>query len=393
MTDTDIDSQLRLDEIQTHYCQTCGQWLDFCFDRYTVTIDGVEVRISNMPLLRCNQCHVYYFPHKTKLAIKAFVQGAKEQEASVGNLALKKDFSRKFGFGKVDFVYSHIDHDFIPGLWRPRNTGFLTPVFFNLAVLNKYAQHPDYRLDLFSRTYGTIEKKSEFHIDFGINRNGKVIMWLGDIDKLPEGEQHYLRSENVESDHDLYSEFYESQIEVKFSELSPENALIHSRAKVHDLCNSKRGNYLHILEGEISRVIANLNRPVFWTEKHVGPVIESYNRIIVESLNNPFLKQELSSVLNQDELKGLKSLKLLEKWAEKVLHIQNAGDWASPFYVLYDFRVLTSHLIPDEKKEETLKFINQRLGLDINNTNLEVIYDAFLTRLIKSYEVLREALK
>lgn len=37
-------------------------------------------------------------------------------------------------------------------------------------------------------------------------------MWLGDIARLPDAEQYYLRSENIDSDHSIGSEFYDGQI-------------------------------------------------------------------------------------------------------------------------------------------------------------------------------------
>ncbi|OZH55741.1 hypothetical protein AFK68_02640, partial [Hydrocoleum sp. CS-953] len=302
-------------------------------------------------------------------------------------LSLKQEFKKRFDYAKVEFLYDHIDYDNIPGL-RRGDDGFLTPVFFNLAVLNKYSQHPDYRLDLFSKTYGRIEKKDEFKISFGINRNRKVFMWLGDIDGLSLNEQHYLRSENVESDHDLCSEFYESQMDLQFSNPSPENTLFRLRWKVIQACQRKRQGDLYKFSGEISQVIENIDRPVFWQEKHINPVIEALNRVMVESLNSKFLKDELRSVVDKGELKNLRSLKLFEKWLEKVLQISNSSDVSLPFYVLYDFRVLSSHLISDSKKNEILKSINKRLELLENNENYEVIYDALINRLIESYKVI-----
>lgn len=384
---------LQLEKIQTHYCEICKNWLDLCFDRYAFTFENVNLRLSNIPLLRCGNCTKYYFPEKTKAVILTVAEEAKEQGKSMVRLSPRQDFNRRFSYGQVEFLYDYRDYEYIPGLLRSWDDGFLTPVFFNLAVLNKYSQHPDYRLELFSKTYGTIEKSSEFNIAFGINRSQKVVMWLGDIDTLPLTEQHYLRSENVESDHDLYSEFYEAQIEIQFSNPSPQNALFHARAEASQICQKERGGYLHTFEGEISKVIENLDRPVFWQEKHVSPVIEALNRVMVESLDAQFLRNELKSVLSKDELKGLRSLKLLEKWLEKILKIPEFSTLSLPFYVLYDFRILSSHLISDSKKQETLKSINQRLNLLEDNENYELIYDALIDKLRESYEVVTAQLK
>ncbi|HAX89640.1 MAG TPA: hypothetical protein DCY91_26135 [Cyanobacteria bacterium UBA11370] len=213
-------------------------------------------------------------------------------------------------------------------------------------------------------------------------------MWLGDIDKLPLNEQHYLRSENVDSDHDLYSEFYESQIEVQFSNPSPENSLFHARSETNQLCQKERQGYLHTFEGEISKVIENLDRPIFWQEKHTGSVIEALNRVMVESLDTQFFKRELKDLCSKDELKGIGSLKLFGKWIEKVLKRPDFADIVLPFYVLYDFRVLSSHLISDSKRKETFRSINQRLGLAEDNANYKLIYDELISKLKESYEII-----
>lgn len=378
---------LQLEKIQSHYCEICNDWLKLCFDRYAIRFEETNIYLLNVPLLRCDSCIKYYFPEKTKTIILTVSDQAKEQGKSEVKLSPRQDFKRKFNYGEVEFLYDHRDYENIPGLQRPWDDGFLTPIFFNLAVLNKYSQHPDYRLDLVSKTYGSISNNGEFDIAFGINRNRKVIMWLGDIDKLPINEQYYLRSENVESDHDLCSEFYESQIEVQFSNPSPENALFHARAEAIRICQRERGGYLHTLEGEVSKVIENLDRPVFWQEKHVSPIIEALNRVMVESLDSQFLKAELKSVFSKDELRDLKSLKLFERWLDKVLHLSNFSDISLPFYVLYDFRVLSSHLISNSKKQKILKSINQRLNLSEENENYEVIYDALINKLRESYEI------
>lgn len=379
---------LQLEKIQTHYCEVCDAWLEFCFDRHTIMFESVNLHLSDIPLLRCDNCFRYYFPEKTKSVILTVSKQAKERGKLAVRLSPRQDFKRRFDYGQVEFLYDHRDYENIPGLQRPWDDGFLTPVFFNLAVLNKYSQHPDYRLDLFSKTYGSIDRGDEFSISFGINRNRKIVMWLGDIDKLPLNEQHYLRSENVESDHDLCSEFYESQIEVRFSDPSSENALFHARSEVIQACQRNRGGYIYTFEGEISKVIENLDRPVFWHEKHVSPVIEALNRVMVESLDSQFLKNELKGLVDKDEIKGLRSLKLFEKWLKNALEISEFSDISLPFYVLYDFRVLSSHLTSASKKEETLKSINKRLNLLEENKNYEVIYDALIDRIRESYEVI-----
>jgi hypothetical protein len=57
-------------------------------------------------------------------------------------------------------------------------------------------------------THGTIFRKDDTDLNFGINRNERVFCWLGDLKKIPKREQQYLLLYNVDSDHDVASEFY-----------------------------------------------------------------------------------------------------------------------------------------------------------------------------------------
>ena len=124
---------------------------------------------------------------------------------------------------------------------------------------------------------------------------------------------------------------------------------------------------------------------MFWKDKHVGPVIESLNRIFVESLNSKEIKKDIKSINQEIDIKGYGSLKTLQVWLENRARFENASDVMCPFFVLYDFRVMTNHLQPSDKKLEIKKSINTRLGLDIDNENYEEIFDKIIDMLISSY--------
>jgi hypothetical protein len=103
-----------LEKVQTHYCQICGGWLEFCFDRHAITFEGVTAYLSDIPLLRCNTCIKYYFPEKTKELILTVVEQAKEQGKPVVRLSPRQDFKRRFDYGQVEFFYDHRDYECIP---------------------------------------------------------------------------------------------------------------------------------------------------------------------------------------------------------------------------------------------------------------------------------------
>lgn len=385
-------TDLKLGDIQTYFEEETGEPLRLCFDHVPMEVDGVYVEVDGIPLLKNERTNSIHLPDKTKRAIQYFVQQAKNRGEDRAKLTPRGTPAKRYEYAKkFDFLYSHIDHEFIPGLQRSWDEGFLTPVFFNLALLNKYSQDPAYRLDLFSDTYGSIIKGDEINIQFGINRNKRVIMWLGDIGRLPDSEKYYLRSENVESDHDIHSEFYNAQIEVQWSDPSRQYALFHARNDLSEAIRSTKSFDLYKLEGEISKVITNLHRPVFWEDRHVGPVIESFNRIVVESIDPTPLKKELASLVPEDEIKGKGSLKIFGMWLDKCQKVLNVDAVMCPFYVLYDFRILTCHLQSDVSRVSMLGKINSRMGLAESNTDYECIYDRLIDSLAKSYQAILQA--
>jgi len=130
----------------------------------------------------------------------------------------------------------------IPGLRRPWGgfPPFLTPVFFHKEFLVRYFYDPRYLCEFHSETYGTIRAR-EFDFAFGINPNGKVVAWLGDLEKLPASEQQYLLSENTESDGNITSEFYDAQINCIFTSPIREIEIILLKTKVSEIFQDRFG--------------------------------------------------------------------------------------------------------------------------------------------------------
>jgi len=358
--------------------------LDLYLGSHMFFFGDIRVELEGVPLLQNRTTMELLLPVKSRVLIEYFAKKA-EEEGQTGILLKPKSLgAKRYAFcEKFEFKYSQIDHEFIPGLTRPWNEGLLTPVFFSMAVLNKYSQDPKYRLDLFSETYGTILAK-EWTISFGINRGKKVIMWLGDIASLPEDEQYFIRSENVHSDHDLHSEFYEAQIDVQPSPPSKQHELLHQRKALNDLFNKKFEEGLFVLEGEVASVIANLTRPVFWEEKHVAPAIQSMNRVFVESINSGFLKRAAKEAGSSKDLKNAGGLKTLQTWIEVALGRADHADIMLPFFVLYDFRVFCSHLLSADRRNEMIQSINTRLGFQEGHSDFEVVYDRLIEALLDS---------
>lgn len=372
-------------QFQRIYCSKCGKYMILFYTIFDEEIDNISMRIEGLPILECKYCGNTNLPDKSRAAIIYLHEECiKKNEKKV--FTSRRKPNEKFDFTEVDFNYDSDDYYYLPGLTRDHDKGFLTPVFFNASALIKFDNSPEYRIQFGSKTYGDIRKEDDYSIPFGINDNGKLVMWLGDIARLPIKEQYYLLSENVESDHNIGSEFYDGQIECIFTELSPENELIKCRSDFHEYALNKFGVRLTHLDSETLDMIEELKPPIVISPKENRNIYDILNKINIESINPAILTELLSQ--KGIESKKLGSLKKLQKLFEKEFPNSNISDLLSPLFVLYDLRIAYSHLTSEEKKETIIKSVCERLGLDSNENRYNIIYDSLIDQLIKCYKSL-----
>ncbi|MDP3279792.1 MAG: hypothetical protein Q8M57_01835 [Nitrosomonas sp.] len=368
--------------IQHLYCDECGGYLDLTFHQFDENVSGVHIRINGLPYLSCEKCDIHYLPDDSRFAIIYLHEQATKKKSDVVNVTRNKT-NVDSEFTHVPFIYDSDDYKYIPGLKRPFDVGFLTPVYFNREVLLKYDSSPTYRLSFASTTYGEIRRSDDFSIPFGVNKNGNVIMWLGDIARLPEAEQYYLRSENIEPDHSIGSEFYDGQIEAKFTDHSKENILFQKRSMFLEECFKRFGVKAAHLDKEVYDLAISFNAPIVDTEKERRHVADTLNKIHLESFDNNALGQILNSFSIDPKKFG--SIKRLQLVMEQIANPDDVSNIISPFYVLYDLRVAYSHLGSKEGNEGKLQFVKERLGVAADAGLLE-IYNVLVGKLGDSYD-------
>lgn len=371
--------------VQRNYCDNCGNLLDLEFSKYDNEISGVRIQIDGLPVLNCSACRKDHLPDLSRLALIDCHKRSVAAGSSVFT-SVRKKRTQEFNFTKVQFQYDPDDYFYIPGLYRPFNIGFLTPVFFKREVLLKYDNSPSYRVQFASTTYGTIYTGEEY-ISFGINKNGLVVMWLGDIAKMPESEQYYLRSENVPSDHSIGSEFYEGQIECVFTEVSREGRLFKARSDFIEASFSRFATKIAQLDDEVMSLALQFNGPVVDTEKERRHVADTLNKIYIESFDKAALGDILKSLGGNP--KDLGSLKLLQRILERALPSEDISSLLSPLYVLYDLRVACSLLTSTKTQRSTLRTVVDRLGVDVS-VSLVNLYSRLIEALITTFERLAE---
>lgn len=371
-----------------------GKKLHFSQEAISFVYQGFHIVFNDTPYLIGND-NTFYLPPYTQFILEKVIKGAKDKGIStIPNISVPESLKKyKFLYCK-DFVfhYSAVEYYFIPGLWRNQNDGFLTPVYFDLVLLDKYSRRSDYNIRVDSSTYGYISYKDEWGIAYGINKNKSIIMWLGDIDKLPKREKQYLLSENIEPEFEIHSEFYNAQIGNEWSKPSVESQTFSLRNNVskniYDLYNIS----LYQLEGEISKTIGDLQKPVLWQRQHIASTIESLNRIFVESIAVSSLKDLIIERIPNTTLKGLKGLKLLNKFLSEVVEIDNIDEIMCPFFVLTDYRNGLNHLASNDTYQEKMESVFTRLGLEYNEQSHEEMYSTLFIRLHKSLKAIDDKL-
>lgn len=366
-----------VDRPQRLYCGRCEKLMHLDFVHLQERITGVRFDIVGIPALRCS-CGNLEWPDRSKFAIVELHRKAMEKETDRVTSTRTKP-NKKYAFSKVPFEYDSDDYENIPGLMRSWDDGFLTPVFFKRDALLKFEHHPNYEVKFASATYGTIySTEPGFYISFGINENSLLVMWLGDIAKLPETEQYYLRSENVPSDHHIGSEFYEGQIEVKFTEEAPENRLFRLRSELNEASRSSLGFQIFQVSSEILDSAILVRDPIFDTKTSRAQVAQALNDVYVESLEASQLKKYLKA---QDvDVSNIKGIKLLEQLMITFRYSNDLRELMKPFYLIYDLRVSQSHLMTTNSRREKVNSVSTRLGMDDKATFSDI------------YEKLREAL-
>lgn len=364
------------------WCEECSQHRDFiCRDLQYEDIASFH----GFPILWCENCQTWAIPGNLRYLIAEPIAWAKK------NGHFEVNFNPDGGLQDVDysryppFKFSSMDYMFYPGLWRPQQDGFLTPVFFRRRVLLRYHADPSYDLHWTSNTYGTVVVPPGHHIPFGINRQGLVIMWLGDVAKLPEDEINYLRSENVESDHDLVSDFYRGQIEVEWDYQSKERTLLELHQQLSERFKTEWDVRLSKYDPDrITQTLKDFAEPALWTFKELGNVWQAMNNVLVESLNVDGLKKLAQKYDPEYDTKGIKGLKLLEKVTQSTM-VDIPENTMSPFFVLYDLRVVASHKDSDSLRE-SLNYCYERLGLDPGQHDLQSLHTSLVEQLSGSYK-------
>ena len=256
-------------------------------------------------------------------------------------------------------------------------SAFLTPLYFNRQVLTRYLYDSRFRCEFASETYGTVYG-DDFHLSFGINKNGTVIAWLGDIqDGIPMRERFYWLVENKPSEHEVASEFYDAQIDCQFT---PPPAIIQCLNKLEEFnkaFHAKFGVHLYhdrSIEERIEET-RRYKRLLLNNLDDFKRFISEFNEVIVENTNNVEIKKLLSDKGIPVD-KGTKGNKLLQ--AAYVGVLGDTQNLIAPFFYLYDLRLWADHSMGNDKIEAVA------LKLSTSPTEYQALMEALIAKITES---------
>jgi len=305
----------------------------------------------------------------------------------------RKGYHKRFDYCKEqDFLYDHNDYYNIPGLCHDDEhsvEGFLTPIYFTKKVLLYFMQDPDYKVNLGAETYGQFSLKNEWSIPFGMNRNEKVVFWLGDLSYLDNMTLSIMKPHNLESDHQLVaSEFYAGQMCCIWSHPNREIRICDQKNKLFDALEKTFEVSLFHLNDEIRQQKEQYVKPVIITERTIEPTINMLHKVLIEGVNMPelkklYLKIEKTPDKDYDRWGSIKFYEVL------LNNIISGNDDVrriiAPLYLLNDFRQYYDHLLSDEVKDSKRNNIIKSLGIT-SFDHMERIYDELLSRLAALFE-------
>lgn len=228
---------------------------------------------------------------------------------------------------------------------------YLTPVYFNRQVLTRYLYDSRFTCEFASETYGTVYGP-DFDISFGINRNGSVVAWLGDLqERIPVRERFYWLVENKKPDGDAESEFYDAQIHARFTPPPAVIQCLNTLARLNATFHKHHAVHLYHDRSIEERVeeTRRYKRLVLNNLDDFKRFVSELNEIINENTNNPELRRLLAAegVPVQSGSKGNKLLELVYQHC-----LSDTENLIAPFFYLYDLRLWADHSIGDEKLRE-----------------------------------------
>lgn len=353
---------------------SCGDWFAVEF-RERLEMHGMVVT-GSIPVMACMTCKNTVVPDSVARPVSDAVQAARAAGQKTCEFAPRE---QRFGLcAAAGFKYCSADCEVIAGLSHREGEaeGHRVPVFFDWDVLLWYRRRGEYSVDM-RGIHGQIAFPGGASLDYGVNRHGRVFCWLGDLDRIPQGEQERMKAHNVESDHDVISGMYKGLLGLN-PEGSAEERLKISLYELAEVSRAHAGFAIHGLGHADRRLAEMLERPGAW-RRDITQALVNLVMLCIETIDTGRIKGSMPGP--NGETRG--SLNTLTSW----IKIKLSADVASlmvPFFVLNDWRNYRVHRDGDGKLLERLRKGRACLGMGEEDDDDEKMYDLLLESLARS---------
>ncbi len=370
-----------------HNCEVCGGIRELSIEDLENVIENRTMIFREFLLLTCIACGTKCLPQYSKQMIDGCYKVMVKEGYSRG-IQTYNGYKKQFDYClEHNFSYDHMDYYNIPGLCYDEEhpiEGFLTPVYFSKKVLLYFMHDPEYEMRLFSETYGHLRYHDEWDVPFGVNRNGNVVFWLGDLSYLDSRSLSLIRPHNTLSDHQLIdSEFYAAQMCCEWSQPNKELSVCYKKKELFEQISMNYGIDLFHLNEEVKEHMDAFIKPVIVTKKSIEPAINMLHKVLIEGVNIPNFKKLYIHLYPQLQ-KGYedwKSIKLYQALLDYIVKKDDdVKEIIAPLYLLNDLRQYFDHLLSKEKRE----YIENNLikSMDISSfDNIEEVYIGLIDKL------------
>jgi hypothetical protein len=384
------------DKYPIHECEKCGNINEIEMKKIDIHIGYKQMKFEEIPVLLCQSCRniqLSVSAVKTMIYVNKLMDENGQKVGEFKHTGYRKTYNYCQNIG---FNYDHQDYESIPGLCvdeEHSNPGFLTPVYFDKKALLYFMYDPDYKLNFFSETYGTLSRSDDWGIPFGVNSNNKVVFWLGDLDEIDLQSKQILLPHNVASDHKVIdSEFYAAQLCCIWSGPNKEKKIFEKKKRLFELINNKYNIQLSHLEAEVELWIDEFQKPIVFTEKSIEPPINIMHKVLIEGINIKNFRKlyEIMYTTYDVEYKNWKTIKLYQAMLIKTYPQKSENeikDLIGPIYLLNDLRIYFDHLLSNDKKESIRDNIIKSLEIE-DFKDIKYIYNLLLDKSLILFEYL-----
>jgi len=261
---------------------------------------------------------------------------------------------------------------------------FLTLVFFKREVLQKFYQNP--------RKYtvgsGYINCLDLWGIPFGVNREGFLHVWLGDLGRIPYEEQLHFRQYNVLPSGGISEDFYKTQLLAQSTETkNPMDKIKQLYNEIGALSEKKLGfRIFKELSEDDSHILKTIHIPTTTEWKELDEQLVFLAKLLPDSINKSELGIRLAwNPRTSDENNRIS---FLEKFLEELFKIDSKSteQIVRPIRVVQSLRSASAA----HKKSKRLRKLLKKLGLEKKNP--QEISIILVSSLAKTMSVIRDLL-